>query len=59
MDDYYKQDEIQKWEFEELNHGFSMNAKHLLPAGSMINLSSECGSETYYIPRYFYREERK
>ena len=59
MDDYYKQDEIRKWEFEELNHGFSMNAKHLLPAGSMISLSSDCEPETYYIPSYFYREERK
>ena len=59
MVNYYKQDEVQKWEFEEFKHSFSMDAKDILPAGSMISLSSECGSETYYIPRYFYREERE
>lgn len=52
---YYKQDEVQRWEFEEFNHSFSMDADNVLPAGSMRNLSSpEDGP--WIVPRFFYRE---
>lgn len=52
---YYGQDEVQRWEFEEFNHSFSMDADNVLPAGSMRNLSSlEDGP--WIVPRFFYRE---
>ncbi len=56
MTDYYKQDGVEKWRFEELNHGLSMEAKRILPAGSMLNLSSPEDSP-FIVPRFLYRED--
>lgn len=47
--------EYEIWRFDEWHHGFEMDAKENLPAGSMLAEYDE--SEHYIVQRFFHREE--
>ena len=49
--------EYEIWRFDELYHGFEMDAKENLPAGSMLAKYDE--SVHYVVQRFFHREETK
>lgn len=46
--------EYEIWRFDEWYHGFEMDAKENLPAGSIRNI--HVCNEVWVVPRFFHRE---
>ena len=52
-------EELGNWRMAEFIHQMDMDAKENLPAGSMLDISDDCGYESYCVFSEFNREERK